>query len=86
MSDEQRQPWARESGGSSMQVFASSPLPIKAHDPVPVTVVDIRMPFGSMVAFMVKWTLASIPAFVILFFIGVAFYVVLFTVVQRFVP
>jgi hypothetical protein len=25
------------------------------------------MPFGSMVVFMVKWTLASIPALVILF-------------------
>ena len=31
-----------------------------------VTVVDIKMPFGSMVAFMVKWAIASIPAFLIL--------------------
>lgn len=31
-----------------------------------VTVVDIRMPFGSMVVFMVKWAIASIPAFLIL--------------------
>lgn len=35
-------------------------------DQTEVVVTDIRMPFGSMVAFMVKWTLASIPAFIIL--------------------
>lgn len=31
-----------------------------------ITVVDIKMPFGSMVVFMVKWAIASIPAFLIL--------------------
>lgn len=31
-----------------------------------VVVVDVQMPFMSMVAFMVKWTLASIPALIIL--------------------
>ncbi len=31
-----------------------------------VTVVDVRMPFGSMVVFMVKWAIASIPALLIL--------------------
>lgn len=31
-----------------------------------VIVTDIRMPFWSMVTFMVKWVIASIPAFVIL--------------------
>ena len=35
-----------------------------------VTVTDIKMPFGSMVEFMVKWAIASIPAFIILFLIG----------------
>jgi hypothetical protein len=25
------------------------------------------MPFGSMVSFMIKWAIASIPAFIILF-------------------
>jgi hypothetical protein len=35
-----------------------------------VTVTDVDMPFGSMVRFMVKWALASIPAFLMLFFIG----------------
>lgn len=32
-----------------------------------VRVTDIRMPFGSMVVFMVKWAVASIPALIILF-------------------
>jgi hypothetical protein len=31
-----------------------------------VSIVDIRMPFWSMVVFMVKATLASIPALIIL--------------------
>ena len=31
-----------------------------------VVVTDIKMPFGSMVVFMVKWVIASIPAFIIL--------------------
>jgi hypothetical protein len=31
-----------------------------------VVVTDIRMPFWSMVWFMVKWVIASIPAFIIL--------------------
>ena len=37
----------------------------------PVVVVDIKMGFWSMVVFMVKWTLAAIPAFLILAAIGV---------------
>jgi hypothetical protein len=36
-----------------------------------VVVTDIRMPFSSMVIFMVKWAIAAIPAFVILTVIGV---------------
>lgn len=35
-----------------------------------VTVVDIRMPFLSMVVFMVKWAIASIPAIIILAVLG----------------
>jgi len=34
-----------------------------------VSVVDINMPFWSMVIFMVKWAIASIPAFIVLFVI-----------------
>jgi integral membrane sensor domain MASE1 len=36
-----------------------------------VVVTDIRMPFWSMVTFMVKWAVASIPAIIILFVLGV---------------
>ena len=35
-----------------------------------VIVVDIKMPFWSMVTFMVKWVIASIPAFLILVVVG----------------
>jgi F0F1-type ATP synthase assembly protein I len=34
-----------------------------------VAVVDIQMPFMSMVTFMIKWALASVPAFLILMFL-----------------
>jgi hypothetical protein len=36
-----------------------------------VVVTDIRMPFWSMVTFMVKWAIAAIPAFIILMVIWV---------------
>lgn len=36
----------------------------------PVKVTDIDMKFTSMVLFMVKWSIASIPAFLILSVIG----------------
>jgi hypothetical protein len=35
-----------------------------------VVVVDVQMPFISMVIFMVKFTIASIPAFLILAVLG----------------
>ena len=35
-----------------------------------VSVVDVNMPFGSMVIFMVKWAIASIPALLILAILG----------------
>jgi hypothetical protein len=35
-----------------------------------VTVVNIKMPFWSMVIFMVKWAIASIPAILILVVLG----------------
>jgi len=38
-----------------------------------VVVTDIKIPFWSMVVLMVKWTLAAIPAIMILFFISAAF-------------
>lgn len=36
-------------------------------EPMKVSVVDFDMPFFSMVGFMVKWALASIPALLILY-------------------
>lgn len=33
-----------------------------------VRVVDFDMPFGSMVALMIKWAFASIPAMIVIFF------------------
>ena len=42
-----------------------------------VTVRDLDMPFASMVVFMVKWALASIPAFIILFAIFFVFFLLL---------
>jgi len=44
----------------------------KSHNSNEVVITDIRMSFRSMIVFMVKWVIASIPAFIILFLIGVA--------------
>ena len=37
-----------------------------------IAVTDVKMRFGSMVVFMVKWAIASVPALIILVVIGVA--------------
>ncbi len=42
-----------------------------------VIIKDIKMSFWSMVVFMVKWTIAAIPAGIILFLILAAIYIVL---------
>ncbi|GAB4262095.1 MAG: hypothetical protein Kow0065_12730 [Methylomicrobium sp.] len=47
-----------------------------------IIVTDIQMPFLSMVVFMVKWAIASIPAIIILVLIG-SFVSVLFTALMR---
>jgi hypothetical protein len=48
-------------------------VPLRASTGViEVEVVNIRMRFWSMVGFMVKWTIASIPAFLILVLIAAA--------------
>ena len=44
-----------------------------AKDISAVRVVDFEMPFGSMVVFMVKWAIASIPAIIILYVLFVLF-------------
>lgn len=38
-----------------------------------VNITDIRMSFGSMVVFMVKWAIASVPAVLILLILGSLF-------------
>ena len=40
---------------------------------VKVIITDIKMSFFSMIVFMVKWAIATIPAFIILVFIAAAF-------------
>ena len=35
-----------------------------------IVVTDIQMPFGSMVVFMIKWSIAAIPAAIILLILG----------------
>lgn len=38
-----------------------------------VEITNIKMPFGSMVVFMVKWAIASIPALIILYLLFIMF-------------
>ena len=45
-------------------------IEIDDHNKNEVVITDIKMQFGSMVAFMVKWVIASIPAMIILFLVG----------------
>ena len=42
-----------------------------------VVVTNIKMPFGSMVVFMVKWAIATIPALIILSVVGSFFFGIL---------
>lgn len=44
-----------------------------------VSIVDVKIPFWSIVVLMVKWVLASIPAFIILFLIFFAFFSVAYS-------
>ena len=49
----------------------SSDIQENSADKVEIT--DIKMPFWSMVIFMVKWAIASIPAIIILYVLFVLF-------------
>jgi hypothetical protein len=53
---------------SPLQAGAVSAMPTWASTKVVVT--DIKMSFGSMVVFMIKWSLAAIPALIILLVIA----------------
>jgi len=46
---------------------------VSVEDVSKVEITDIRMPFGSMVWFMVKWAVASIPAIIILWLLFMLF-------------
>src|SRR6185312_7592522 len=58
-------------GGSAAPGPASRPARSEAGRPTAVRIIDVDMPFESMVGFMVKWALASIPAILILSVIGI---------------
>ena len=46
---------------------------VESEDVSRVEITDIKMPFGSMVVFMVKWAIASIPAIIILWMLFMVF-------------
>jgi uncharacterized membrane protein YcjF (UPF0283 family) len=48
-----------------------------------VVVTDIQMPFGSMIRFMVKWAIASLPAFLILSLLAVLVWAFLIALIRR---
>lgn len=50
--------------GAPLKSLAAQPS--RAVGPQRVTVIDVDMPFFSMVSFMLKWAIASIPALIIL--------------------
>ena len=56
----------------------------KPHKTQSVKITDINMPFGSMVFFMIKWVLASIPAFIILSIVGLILSMILISVFGTF--
>jgi predicted Zn finger-like uncharacterized protein len=58
-------------------VSAQSARSQKPGEPQKVIVTNIKMSFGAMVVFMIKWSLAAIPAFIILSLIfGILFLIV----------
>lgn len=57
----------RDISGPSAPMTAADESP---REPLQVSVVDVNMPFASMVWFMVKWALAAIPAILMLSVLG----------------
>ena len=74
--------WRPFSEAASAETRPANPPLVQqqARAPQRVAVVDLEMPFGSMVTFMVKWAIASIPAFIILFLIGAGLVMILLAV------
>ena len=48
----------------------AAPNVVRDELPAKVTIVNVDMPFLSMVGFMVKWAVAAVPAMIILFGVG----------------
>ena len=51
--------------GKDLPAALVTAAPVAPPAPTRVTVVDFDMPFGSMIAFTLKWLFASIPAMLI---------------------
>ena len=68
----QREEKAREFGITVEELDQLGYRELDQLDDRKVIVTDIQMPFGSMVVFMVKWVIASIPALIILAALGFA--------------
>jgi len=62
--------WAIVYGMNLANKNESSEIVEVSSDDNGVIITDVKMKFGSMVIFMVKWVIASIPAFIILLVIG----------------
>ena len=62
----------KQSNSKTIEVSAT-----QSHNANEVIITDIKMKFGSMVEFMVKWVLASIPAIIILIIVLYLFTVIL---------
>jgi len=74
--------WSQEAIEQRVQDRLGKPsLPqtvkVVTHSPTEVVVTDVHMSFVSMVSFMVKWALASIPALLIVFLVGLVFWTLL---------
>jgi len=64
-------------------------IPAQENDPIRVKIVDIKIPFVSMVEFMILWSLAAIPATIILSLLGLALFgiaLVLIPLIHAFLP
>ncbi len=70
--DAKREEKAREFGITVEELDRLGYRELDQLDDRKVIVTDIQMPFGSMVVFMVKWVIASIPPLIILAALGFA--------------
>lgn len=62
----EKMPGQKEFGAGGSSKISKDQTILKSQRINTVVVSDIEMPFMSMVKFMVKWALASIPAFIVL--------------------